>query len=188
MAFRYRVRHVEAGDVADARDWNLNHAALAAEFNGHVDRDNLPEVSVDTEDIVPGTFNVIAGDITADPGGASIDGQRIGWQTVQTMSIEVPSDGVIEIEWGGTWAWTTGSSSNNVAFRIVCAGTEVALAPQFAGALDPWSTFLFGEATVGAGTATITVQARTWLTDSTSPTGDNCVLDLVELIAVWRGH
>ena len=192
MAFRYRVRHVEAGDVADARDWNLNHAALAAEFNGHVDRDNLPEVSVDTEDIVPGAFSVVESN-TIDPlsGTAAVDGQRIGWQTIQSMTIEVPSDGIIEIEWGGAWSFGAATSSAvHIAFRVVCGGAEVVLAPDFYSSVTTygWSTLMFGEVVMGAGTHTIDIQARSWLTDSESPTSETCTVHFAELIAVWRGH
>ena len=111
MAFRVRPRRQEDGDHVDPRDWNENNAAFADEFNGRLDRDNLPELSVDVNQTTTSprvftrnyshiaTTNVV---LTAED-ASWVDGD--GTTSLANKSFTVDCDGTLEVEWSGSWEW-----------------------------------------------------------------------------------
>jgi len=138
MSFRYRQVHIEAGDILDPRDWNKNLAEFTGEWNTHIDRDNLPEGSVDTANVEIGAFNYDDSDAYDNTEVVVLDGYNVGWvdsdanYSIGAITYEAPTDGVMVVEWSGTWDWTDISfngavdDDTGVRFKITVDGVEVA--------------------------------------------------------------
>jgi len=182
MAFRYRERTVEDGDVLDPKDWNLNMAAFAEEFNGRLDRDNLPASAVGTDHIAFGACGSAVNEVLSVPVVVSND--TTTWQTIDEDSIAVETDALIEAEWGGHWSWAGKTDDDAIGFRLLVDGIEVARAP-----LDTarWAcVHLFGDIVLPPSTHTVTIQARVFdadddLNETAPPTG-TATVELGEMI------
>jgi len=164
MAFRYRIRHVEDGDVIDTRDWNLNHGELAHEFNGHVDRDNAPESVIDSQHVVKGVMQQV---VSVIPTAVAriITGKTTMWQNLDATEKQftTEADSTVTVEWSGCWFWSNGGyNDRHVGFRITVDGREVALYPSSTSDREYDATCLVGTTIVGAGTHTVKVSGRTW--------------------------
>jgi len=177
MAFRYRERTAEDGDVLDPKDWNLNMAAFAEEFNGRMDRDNLPASAVTVDHIVYGACGSAANDVLAAPVALSND--TVTWQTVQEDTITVETDALVEAEWGGYWEWAASGGTDAIGYRLLVNGIEVARAPLLSPgttATGKSSVHIFGDIGLPPATHTVTLQARLFdadddLTETTPATG-----------------
>ena len=116
MAFRYRKRHIDSGDVMDPRDWNLNHAGYSDEFNGYLDRDNFP-VDIITRDMMQSNCcNQFFVDID-DETGRPLSSETVGWQSAtdggivfSRITAEIKADALLMCEWSGRWSWSYGDS------------------------------------------------------------------------------
>lgn len=187
MAFRYRIRFFEDGDVLDPRDWTDNHAELAAEWNSHLDRDNFDEISIATARIVPTSFTVVES-IPSTP-GTTVSGDTVAWRDLDTLTISCDVDSVVEAEWSGTWTWTGPTSADNIALRIIVAGIEVCRVPRVNAAFGVESVgLLCGEIDVPQGENVVVLQVRLYAdTDGeNSPTTGSITVNYGELIAVAR--
>lgn len=62
MSQRYRVERAEQGAINDPLPTNVNQNEFAAEFNGNLDRSNLPYKQVGASSIVAGAFTTVGAD------------------------------------------------------------------------------------------------------------------------------
>jgi len=117
MAYRYRQRHLETGDVLDPQDWNENMAEFAEEFNGYLDRDNVPADSVTKLLIKQNAFNKI--EFSRDDGSnpVRLDGDVLSFQstdvtggatdgnTLPSTTITCDVDELLIVEFSCWWEW-----------------------------------------------------------------------------------
>lgn len=92
MAYRYPRDNPRTGNVTTPREINANLKEYAEEWNGHVDRDNLPLASVGDAKVVANTFSKLTYeqlDSTGAPGTlsfATVFGQHDGrWREVTDL-------------------------------------------------------------------------------------------------------
>jgi hypothetical protein len=164
MAYRYSKTRPVADEALDPRDWNLNMKELADEFNGYLDRDNIPEESISLSMVEAETFAKIHCDSIGST--TIITGDTTGWVDGGATDIGkieefFPFDCTLVIEWSGTYEWNTAVGTDTAAeFRILVDGEEVAATgPNLAFYLEG-SSYIPGVAQVLAGSHTIKVQAR----------------------------
>ena len=77
MAFRYRQKYFEDGDIVEPRDWIANMAEYADEFNGFLDRDNLPNDAISSAMMTSGACNEI--NYARSTTSSTISGEDTGW-------------------------------------------------------------------------------------------------------------
>ena len=112
MSFRYLEYSLpESADMLDANDWVQNINVLAEEFNGRLDRDNLPEQAVSASHTVPGTFNLLTANTRTDT--LTLDGNTNQWvdgdgtNKINELTLTTETDGMLRVSWSGTWQWTS---------------------------------------------------------------------------------
>ena len=200
MAFRYRQKYFEDGDIVEPRDWVANMAEYADEFNGFLDRDNLPNGAISSAMLNSESCNSIQKSRTTTT--TTLSGDDTGWKSTDgttkygEVSFTTKVDSLVFVEWSGTWNWETtlsyGSLSssagdNNVLqFKIVVDGIEVARLPLSAARRFYDSGYMCGVLPVPAGNHKVQLFARQWLygTASSSPSSIDAELNQRELI-VW---
>ena len=161
MAFRYYMRRPESDDVLDPRDWNLNHAELVGEFNGYLDRDNLPPEVITTEMVAADAFNRFLSDSsTVD---TDLDADKTDWQhdeAIGRITAEATTDCLLIVEWSGHWLWHDGTGkviagSAVIPFaariRITVDGTSVGETGWLSAIRERDATYLCGAMPVQAG-------------------------------------
>ena len=123
MAFRYRKRHIDSGDVMDPRDWNLNHSNYADEFNGYLDRDNFPADFVTQTMMEENCCNKFFRAQSTNSYTHFAE-TSVAWQSgsqksagsdvkFSQLEIEAQSDALLVCEWSGVWRWTYDASSSD---------------------------------------------------------------------------
>lgn len=111
MAFKYRQVKVESGDVIDPDDWNANQREFVGEFNGNLDRDNFPEEVFDRDHIAYNAFHrLYMKKLTS---SVTLDGDTIGWQNVNALTFEAPTDGMVVFDWSGDFSISDSETANN---------------------------------------------------------------------------
>lgn len=172
MAYRYRTRTPENGDIADPRDLMENLAALVGEFNGGLDADNIPEKAISSSQILVGAFtNLVSSAITDDVNFAGEttewrsvngDGGSVG-TTLHELTITNNTDTLLEVEWSATWTRQNFHEDDEAAaFRILVNGTEIARCQRSPRSRAHDHTYLVGTAPVQGGETTVTVQIKQW--------------------------
>lgn len=172
MAYRYRTRTPEDGDIADPRDLMENLAALVGEFNGGLDADNIPEKAISSSQILVGAFtNLVTSAITDD---VDFDGETSEWRSangdggsagtaLHELTITNNTDALLEVEWSATWQRVTDFDDDKAAaFRILVNGTEIARCQRSPRSRVNDHTYLVGTAPVQGGETTVTVQIKQW--------------------------
>ncbi len=183
MALTYHTRHLEDQDVIDPADWVQNHADIAGEFNGHLDRDNVPELGVTVDRIAPGTFHTVDSDEGVGP--VAVTGGAIGWQDVCEVHLDVDCDCVIEADWGGIFSWTTAPSEPNVGIRLLIDGSLGHQIPRVYVPLRR-SFNISGVANASRGIVRVVGQMRLFTDVTSSPVGKDADVSHYQIIAVAR--
>ena len=131
MAFRYRQVKVENGDVIDSEDWNANQREFAGEFNGNLDRDNFPEEVFDRDHIAYNAFHRLY--MKQLPSNLGLDGGTIGWQNVNALTFEAPSDGMVVFDWSGHFSMGTSiyrqSDIHSINTKVMYGALPVSAGP-----------------------------------------------------------
>jgi hypothetical protein len=171
MAYRYRQRIFESGDFLTPPDWNENLAELVGEFNGALDRDNVPESAITEPLVVNQAFNIEQRDGYDGSEPAVISGDNMGWQDgddsfdIGVKVIDIQVDGVAVVEWSGWWFWDDGLYPTTLAddiaikFQITVDGVSVAESGFSSANRFYDSTYIVGVIPVQAGRRTFRVQA-----------------------------
>lgn len=183
MAFRYRKRHIDSNDVMDPRDWNLNHANYADEFNGYLDRDNVPAEIITRDMMEVDCCNAFSSDAESSDYGEPISCSSVSWQAgnpespFSKLSLEIKSDALLVCEWSGSWKWIyfAGSGSwNNIPgsalkrdptqaicrFRLTVDGITVSESGYSSARRKRDSCYLAGATPVSAGNHFIQVEVQ----------------------------
>jgi len=193
MSFRYKTTFPSDDDIADPSDWVDSNAELAGEFNGGMDRDNLPESAVDGTHISDGTVAEVFSDplFTASVNLPTkttewVDGD--GTTVIGRVAPTIDVDSVLDIVWSGTWNWNIGGGyplageSELLAIRLVVDGVEVARSPVHSDSRDYDSTTLYGNTVVGPGSPVVTVEFRTYRASGNGRAERTVSIDYGELI------
>ena len=91
MAWRYRERDFESGDILDPRDWNLNWEGLAEEMNGNMDRDNVGAGEIGTAQL--GNTALDYAEATLGTSAATVDDpESPGWRLIDDMEKDLSVD------------------------------------------------------------------------------------------------
>lgn len=195
MAFVYRKRTAESGDIAEPRDLMDNLAALIGEFNGGLDADNIQNKSITSAMVPDNAFIELFNDkrttdITFD--GSSTewrkrDGVNTAGTDLHEETYTLPTDAMLEVEWGATWTRTGSSASDfddddGLAFRLLCNGTEIARHQLSARSRSLDHTYMLGVCPVQGGKFTICVEIRQWTTGSDAAHEQSTTIKERELI------
>lgn len=197
MGFRYKTTYPSDGDILSPSDWVDSMAELAEEWNGGIDRDNIPESAVDGDHIPDGTVAEVTSD--TEISGVALPTKTTEWvdgdgtTVIGRVSLTVDVDALIDLSWSGSWNWSGVTFPNNygggavddevLAIRLVIDGVEVARSPVHTYRRSYDSTALYANAVVGPGEHTAEVQFRTFSLDGSQRAEETCTVDYSELIA-----
>ncbi len=157
MSQRYRVERAEQGAINDPSPTNLNQNQFAAEFNGNMDRSNIPYKQITGTSVVAGAFTTVG----ADPQTSTValDNTSTTWQNIHSVTVTVAEDSVLEVDWSGGFAVTgatTVSTGGSDGLRVAVFVNGKIVAST--GPILPYiCSSLPGVYNVQAGSVTITV-------------------------------
>ena len=165
MAFRYRQITPQAGDIINPDDWNVNVREYTNEFNGHLDRDNLPEKAITTSSIKADAFHQVESklDMTA----KTIQGTQTRFKEIQVIEFESQYQGIVMCEWSGNWLYElivttlTSSEVQDTDFRILVNGTEITRIRRDNNLKKSSSGYTVGALPVEAGMIRVSVEVKT---------------------------
>lgn len=176
MALRYRELYMEAGDILDPQPWLMSQNALAGEFNGYLDRDNIGPGVISEAMIAAAVFNKFYTDqrtttFSPDPDSALWQHTDLSSVVLHTSEITAAVDCQVMVEWSGTWTWTgTWSALDGVGgqttaedairFRITVDGVELATSGFYGDAQEKSALYLIGVTPVVAGPHTVRVECQ----------------------------
>tara|TARA_R110002020_G_scaffold50942_3_gene144418 strand:- start:205 stop:1032 length:828 start_codon:yes stop_codon:yes gene_type:complete len=119
MAWRYQKHHFQDGDIIHPRQWNENIQQFTDEFNGYLDKDNLPRGAIDAQMITDNAFSRTY--LVSHDGIDNSDTQKVTyvapvestmWTAVDNngtelckKSIDVETDCVAIVEFTCHWSW-----------------------------------------------------------------------------------
>lgn len=167
MAYRYRQIYPQNGEVLNPQDWNLNHAELASEFNGYLDRDNLPDDSIGTSRVESGTFVKIHSIAYEMASLLAISDESVQWVRgnslgdIATLDIECQVDAVLEVEFSATFAFLLNEDIVGIRFRATVDGTLAAMSGWFSAGNLSDSVYIVGAIPVTVGTRSVLVECQT---------------------------
>lgn len=184
MAHQWRQQRVQDGDLADPWDWiNLNKH-LAEEFNGRLDRDNLPQDAIDNGLIKPNAFNEVYrnGSSFTAPLGGDVGGwynKSTAGTVLQEVAFTLTSDAMAIIRWSGTWGFSATTAYQGidnddewVEFRIVVDGAEIARHPRSSMARGEWGGGIVGAIALAPGPHVVGLEYMTDTDTDSSVTSD----------------
>lgn len=184
MGQRYVQEYDENGNAIDPAFWLENNNTYAGEFNGGLDRDNLPQATIVAAEVTGNPFNTVRSGATTSnytPDMTRTDwqgGEGTGTAGIDNAEWTAATDAHYDIYWSGRWSWN-GAYSNTSAgaagdrptdadpqvnvvdtmtLRMTVDGTTVAVAGPFEDAADNWATFMCGSIQLPAGAHTFRVE------------------------------
>lgn len=163
MAFRYRQITPVTGDIIDPEDWNANVREMVGEFNGHLDRDNLPEQAITTNMCKANTFHTINSDFKLT---TKLQASTQDYVKVNRIEFQSQSDGVVICEWSAQWQFSDvknsieTTDSNVVTVRILVNGNEICRLDQAPDSVKTDSGWIVGALDVPAGYLRIETEAK----------------------------
>lgn len=189
MATRWGVGWIETGDTLDPSQYVQDMGIIAGEFDGALDRDNLPSATIAATEIdasVSHVFNDAALNSPTDTAFTAPDldvtitdwqggsGTTTGATCLGIKTWTATQDGHYDIAWSGEWIWsgawsyaTNGSARpdtiftfDTVAFRIVVDGIIIAQSQPFDDSAEYWNTDLECSIQLPAGTHTCNIQMK----------------------------
>jgi hypothetical protein len=173
MAYRYRTETVETGNVIEPSWWNANMGELASEFNGGLDRDNLPLAGVTQARLAEDACNSIVNATGSSSSSYTPSVETTGWQgstEISVSTLEVTVDSLLIIEWSGNWTWagisTAGSfdgstpTEDAVEWRITVDGSEAAVTGPIGDQRWKDSVWLCAAVPVAPGPHTVAIECR----------------------------
>lgn len=126
MAWRFQKHHFQDGDIIHPRQWNENIQQFTDEFNGYLDKDNLPKGAIDTQMIKDNAFsqtylvshNGIFNSSTAKETYVAPVESTV-WTSVDNngtelcrKSIDVETDCVAIVEFTCHWTWRNNGATD----------------------------------------------------------------------------
>jgi hypothetical protein len=168
MSFRYRERTVVDGEAIDPHDWRENINSLVGELNGKLDRDNIPERSIESRMVVQGTFNQVkqSTDSTIrDYKDDNGDALKTVYD-VHEVNYDFEEDGILTVHIGGTYSIPNhnliSSRADDVLVQISCTvnGVTISNVRNLTEHLQHTGFYAVGTYPVIAGNASIKIRAR----------------------------
>lgn len=165
MAFRYRQITPQTLDLINPDDWNVNVREYTNEFNGHLDRDNLPEKGITTASIKAEAFHIVKSDFSIT--NEIITPTQTRFQEFQIIEFETQHQGIVTCEWSGSWVYEnttqtlTATTVQKTDYRILVNGTEVSRIPRDNNLKKRSTGYMVGSLPVEAGMVKVTVEALT---------------------------
>lgn len=181
MAYVYRKRDLEDGDVPVPEMWNHNMDAYSSEMNGFLDRDNLPRNSIgasqtnyDVSGKGAASTATYVSFKTYAPGSAfAVQTDTKGWQQIPISfdSIQTPVEEVAEVEasiaidptWndsGGSHVAPVDSNNSFVQFQIVIGGVVACETGEVSVAYAQINASMCGIAPIVAGSSAVDLYVR----------------------------
>lgn len=166
MSHRVRERAIEDGDLLAYDDWNEFHRPYVEEFNGRIDRDNIPQDVIETSLIKANAFTAWHEDVQTTT--LTTDGNRVDWQRgdgtddINSLSGDAECEALLVACWNGYFkiADTLGVSIL-CDMRLMINNIEVARMPQFdLEHMIYRSACMFGALPIPAGPWTAHVEVR----------------------------
>lgn len=168
MAWRYRVLFPQAGETLYPEDWNRNHAEFAEELNGYLDRDNFRFRALGIDQVVNFSFVKCHMDQHTTATAVTTAENTVEWQDgdssndIAKLDIDVPTDALLECEFGGTWDNPDLLANNNeIRFRLIVDGVTIGMSGFESPIWASRSVQLDGAVPVLAGKHTIQAQVQT---------------------------
>lgn len=198
MAWRYRQRHIADGAIVTPEDWVLNNKEFAEEFNGYLDRDNLPNADIGKANVSAGTFNKVYTDQYDATDTFTTVQDTVEWQKTDAggeelavLNIDCPFDCLLKCEFGAYWDVNLSPNPAEVRFRITVDGISVADGGWLSSQRAQWSTHLLGAIAVSAGKHEIRAEVQVAEVDEKGTNnywaiGDFVVVKTRELVVVER--
>lgn len=196
MAHRILPVSPAEGDILDPRDWTRSMAVFAEEYNGGLDRDNLPLEAVTAAMLPAGVFNHWTSH--APTAVVTLTGQSIAWvdqdssgNLLGEIELDIGVDALLRAEWSGTWQdnpdWSltrTTVQRNLVSFRLLVDGAPIARIYQSSAGRGHDNGYMVGARAVTAGRHRICVEARQWRAGNEDAGGQTILVRERELI-LW---
>jgi hypothetical protein len=209
LSFKYRNRYFEDGDAVDPRDWTHNIANYTEEFNGYLNRDNLPLNGISTDMLVSESCTSVYSQLLQTQASIALD--NAGWQeddgttSFNKLEFSAATDGLLTVEWSGAftvptthgsdvWPSTVNLGDWFLTLRILVDGIEVCHIPRCINYFTKSAEYMVGTIPLAAGVHTVSLQARARLTDVESPIindsgvllTNSLILKNRELIGIYR--
>tara|TARA_S200002703_G_scaffold154445_1_gene157230 strand:- start:2650 stop:3252 length:603 start_codon:yes stop_codon:yes gene_type:complete len=166
MAFKYRQITPQSGDLINPDDWNVNVREYTNEFNGHLDRDNLPEKGITSASIKANSFHQVHSDASGE--FVILEKDQSRFKQIQIIEFETQHQGIVTCEWSGYWIFETiqanlQSTSNiqKLDYRMLVNGTEVSRISTETNLRKMGSGYMVGALPVEAGIVRVTIEAKT---------------------------
>ena len=176
MAFRYRQITPQTGDFINPDDWNVNVREFTNEFNGHLDRDNLPEKGITTASIKATAFHQVHS--VASGADFVLEKDQSRFIELQILEFETQHQGILMCDWSGYWEFETiqldlqsGIDVQTLDIRIMINGSEVSRIRTETNLKRTSSGYMVGALPVEAGMVKVTVEAKTENEESTIVSG-----------------
>ena len=177
MAFRYRQRTVTDGDMIVPDDFNVNQREFVGEFNGYLDRDNLPQGVIGTDLITDQAF-VEVRQKTRDT-AVQLVGNSVQFRDVLTYSFTAEVDGMLTVDWSARWKFsspysatvTQGSATQTQVLSIgmYVNGLLAGFLYRSSDARSDDSKVIYGAMPVSAGNVEVKVRGRFFQLNHTDP-------------------
>lgn len=193
MAFKYKEDYPATDEVLDPADWMDSMDTFAGEFNGKLDRDNLPESAVDGDHIPDDTIAAVSS--SGRSSGITLDGASVGWVSAVsgtdllshdfTTSVDTVVDITCSFRWAWAYAWNSIAASTVdeylVGWRLVVDGVEIARSQDHSALRRHDSLLLMG--TYVAPPGEHTAQLEAWVRhEDGGPSGQDLDLELGQII------
>ena len=202
MAFRYRQRRVADGDIIVPDDFNEDQREFIGEFNGYLDRDNLPNNAITTSYIKANAFTKVMQKVVSTDrtqyltNDEAINGGDTQFKDMMTYTFNADVDGMLCCDWSGEWEFWDSLSATSAIPTISAAatvimlinGVQVGIIYRASDARERDTHVMYGAFPVSAGNVTVTIRARVMTLGHTTPEvkpyGTNRYLNFNEQILV----
>lgn len=132
MSQRYRRERARNGMIADPVPLNVNNNEYAGEFNGYVERENIPSEAIVEAMIVAGTFVRVLDDPKTDT--ITLDSASQEWQrndvttgdAINQVTDTLAVDALVHVEWSGSIEWAGATTGDCYRVQLVINGIAVA--------------------------------------------------------------
>jgi len=170
MAFRYRQRTVEDGDIVVPDDFNVNQREFVGEFNGYLDRDNLPQGVIGTSLIAAQAFTEVKQ--STKEANLVLVGDNIQFHDLISYTFNAEVDGLLTVDWSAYWEFAASSSASFLAtatstsetqvitVAMYINGTQVGMIYRSPDSRKKDAKVMYGALPVSAGNVTVTIRGR----------------------------
>ena len=176
MAFRYRQITPQTGDFINPDDWNVNVREFTNEFNGHLDRDNLPEKGITTASIKAAAFHQVHS--VASGADFVLEKDQSRFIELQILEFETQHQGIVMCDWSGYWEFEeiqrdlqNSDLIQRLDIRMLVNGSEVSRIRTETNLKRTSSGYMVGALPVEAGMVKVTVEVKTTNEESTTVSG-----------------